>query len=369
MSRPNLGTSSCRYAVQVSTDTHAPDWDAFLAETPGGQHVQTSLWARVKAVLGWRATRVVVTHEQQIVGGLQLLTRRTPLLGTIGFVSKGPLVAVDDPAVVELAFRELDQITKSERIRYVMVQPPNSGLAWEHALSARGFRASCIEVAPRATVQIDLRPHTDQLLAAMRKSTRKCLRRSQPGLIAREGTGADLPVFYRLLSATSQRQGFRLFSENYFAEMWRILQPPGYARLFLVEYQGEPVAAQLVVPFGDTVIAKNSGWSGQHGNLAPNQLLDWTTIQWSKFHGYHYYDLEGIKLKVAQSLLETGTVDDEVRRSPAFYKLGFGGQLVILPPAYDRLRNPVLNRAYHFVYPRIADWPITRRLLHGYRTR
>src|SRR5262245_16348561 len=112
------------YQIRLSQATEDPDWDAFVAQTPGGDHVQTSLWAQVKAAANWRAARVVVAHGQTVVAGAQLLFRPLPLAGAIGYVPKGPLVAVDDPALRALIMDQLVHAARALHVRYLAVQPP-----------------------------------------------------------------------------------------------------------------------------------------------------------------------------------------------------------------------------------------------------
>jgi lipid II:glycine glycyltransferase (peptidoglycan interpeptide bridge formation enzyme) len=324
----------------------------------------------VKALLGWRAVRLVVSRADQIVAGAQLLIRPFSVFGTLGYVTKGPVFAVDDPLLPELVINYLHQVAKSYHLQYLIVQPPNNGQALAAALPDRGFRSSPIAVGPTATVRIDLQPDLDQILAGMRKQTRRDIRHGlRQEMIGREGTDDDLATFYRLLGATSERQNFLPFSQQYFSKLWQLYRPPGYARLFLAEYNGEVVSAQLVLAFGDTVIAKNSGWSGRYGNLGPNHVLDWTTLEWAKAQGYRYYDLEGIDPSVARMILNGGSLTDELKRQhgPAFYKLGFGGEVTLLPDAYDYVYNPLLRWGYAAIFPKVASWPVTKKVINRLR--
>jgi len=126
-----------------------------------------------------------------------------------------------------------------------------------------------------ATVLIDLTMDLDDILAQMRKKTRYCIRRGlRERITVREGTERDLHTFYRLGVATSRRHGFFPFPEAYFAEMRHVFASYGYIRLFLAEYEDEAVSAQVVLPFGDTVLAKHGGWSGHHGHRRPNEVLE-----------------------------------------------------------------------------------------------
>jgi peptidoglycan pentaglycine glycine transferase (the first glycine) len=77
----------------------------------------------------------------------------------------------------------------------------------------------------------------------MHRKVRQNIRRGlKRGITVRKGTEADLPEFYQLLQATSQRQGFVPYPEAYFQHMWRVLAPCSYLHLFLAEYDGEAVS-------------------------------------------------------------------------------------------------------------------------------
>ena len=179
----------------------------------------------------------------------------------------------------------------------------------------------------------------------------------------------NLATFHRLLVATSQRRGFTPFAKEYIGEMWRALSPPGYAKLFVAEYEGEAVAAQLVVPFGDTVIAKQFGWSGQHGQRQPNEALEWATIKWAKSRGYRYYDLEGIEPQAAEVLARGEKLPESMRQSPTFYKIGFGGEARLLPKTYCYLFNPLLRVAYKSGFHSVSQWLLKENTMNFLRTR
>jgi lipid II:glycine glycyltransferase (peptidoglycan interpeptide bridge formation enzyme) len=364
-------TSVTSYHVRLSDQVEDAEWDSFLAQTAGGHHVQTSLWAQVKAVFGWRPVRLVVSRAEQIVAGAQLLIRPMAGAGALGYVTKGPVVAVDDPLLTDLVIDNLYQVAQSYHLQYLLVQPPNNGQPVAEALPSRGFRPSPISLGLAATVRIDLRQDREQLFAGMRRQTRRDIRHGLgQGMIGREGTEHDLAAFYRLLVATSERQKFVPYPLQYFARIWQLYHPHGYVRLFLVEYNGEVVSAQLAVPFGDTVITKQCGWSGRYGNLGPNHVMEWTTMEWANAQGYRYYDLEGIDPSVAGLILNGGSLTEELKRQhgPAYYKLGFGGKVMLLPGTYDYVYNPMLRWCYVTVFPRIASWPITKTVISRLRT-
>jgi len=162
-------------AVAVSSEPLDVEWDAFVDAAPGGHHLQTSLWAQVKAKHGWRAKRFTVRRDGTIVVGCQLLVRRLPL-GSIAYCPRGPLSVDSDAALVDRLISELAAIARRERILYVKVQPPVGRTDIEPLLLACGFVRSDLPATPTATVRIDLARDPEEILAGMRAGTRANVR-------------------------------------------------------------------------------------------------------------------------------------------------------------------------------------------------
>ena len=333
-----------RFNVRVMDQADDPEWDAFVAGVPSGHHVQTSLWGQVKTTLGYRTKRIIVCENGQIVAGGQLLIKRFNLFLTIGYMPKAPVYLNGDPTLIEIIHDELKRVVKTDRINLLAVQPAHENTELTKLYLSRGFRPSWLELAPTATILLDLTPYTGQILGQMKRQTRQNIHRSErEGITVREGKQADLPTFYRLHITTSQRQKFKPYSEEYFTKMWGIFSPHGYIRMILAEYAGETVSALLLVPFGDTVIAKTLGWSGQYGERRPNDAVFWASIQWAKTHGYRYFDFEGIDRRGAEIMVSRQPLPEELQHSPDFMKLGFGGQVVLLPTSIEFITNPLFR--------------------------
>ena len=71
-----------------STQPIDDQWDDFLASTPLGHFYQTSMWAQVPILDGWEHLIVLITLNDGLVGGFQILTRSKSYLGKIGLVLK-----------------------------------------------------------------------------------------------------------------------------------------------------------------------------------------------------------------------------------------------------------------------------------------
>lgn len=349
--------------IRISRADEDPAWDEFLESLEHGHYTQTSLWSRVKGSRGLSVTRVVAERGGVIEGGAQILHRPLRGLGRAGYITMGPVLSVPDSGLDHALARAIEDAAHDERIRLVVVQPPVDGSYPVGTSSGRAGLPGIGDVAPRATIVVDVSRSPDELLASMRSSTRYNTRvGSRRGIVIREGGGGDIPTFHRLVSATAERQGFRAFPESYYAEMWRVLAPHDHIRLTFAESGGEPIAGQLAIVFGRTVVNKLSVWSGQEGASRPNEALQWDTITWAHAHGMQRYDLEGIRVEAARSLLAGEALPDCFQDTVTSYKLGFGGGVVIRPAPSVVISNPVLDVAIRRLYPRLQNHRWAKRM-------
>jgi lipid II:glycine glycyltransferase (peptidoglycan interpeptide bridge formation enzyme) len=356
------------YRVHLSERSEDVIWDRFLNECSDGHHTQTSLWAQIKILSGWRVIRIVVTLGDTIVAGAQLLIRPLPFLGQVGYVSKGPVFALHDPKLIALVLSELQRVARIYRIHYLAVQPASCDAELAQQLSIYKFQPSPLAVMPTATVCNDLSLKPDEILAQMSKSTRTNIRQGQrQGLIVREGNKEDIHAFYQLLTATGQRQNFSPEPESYYLALWDVLYPRGHLKLFFAEYNGEPISAALVILFGNTAVYKRGAWSGIHGNLHPNEGLHWGIIQWAQTHGYRYYDFEGIDREGAKAILRGEKLPDSLLNTTTRFKLKFGGQPILLPGVYSYLYNPVLRWSYNTIFRKMVSSPFVTEMINRVR--
>lgn len=341
------------------------EWDAFLASV-SAHYAQTSAWSSLKADAGWRASRVAVVEGSDIVAGAQLLFRPLPAaLGTVGYVPKGPVLAADNADHASAVMDALLDDAKRHRMRWLGVQPPTAGGAVELELADRLFHVNPGIGTPATTLRLDLGKSSDELLADMSKWTRRNIRRGESrGITTRLGGEDDIATFVRLRQEASRRKQFYTRSEDYYGEMWRIFRAAGQMELFLAEYEEEVVSGMLTITFGNTAYAHASAWSGKHGTHKPNEVLEWAAICWAQAAGYKYFDLEGI---VATETDTTATQTQPAESASAdpyvtAYKMGFGGQIVAVPQAYEHLPNPLLRWGYRQLYPRVERSAIVAKI-------
>ena len=354
--------------IEVNHAPLDPEWDLWLAAAPGGHHVQSSGWGQVKATAGWQTTRILLRRSGDLVGGCQLLTRHLPVLGQIGYVPRGPVLASRDSELVEAILAALRDHARQHRIALVKIQPPVNRDDLPALLEARGLTVSTLDTAPVASVVVDVGPdrNEDDIFRAMRATTRRRVRQARKeGVTVRSGGADDLPALQTIIEATARRQGFSPYPADYYRRMWDIFGASGHARLMIAEHKSVPLSGMLLIAFGNTVIYKIGGWAGDaespHG---ASELMHWTAIAWAHDAGYRHYDFEGIPINVAKAV-RSGNPANPQAHGVAFFKLGFGGDPVLYPGTYDLLSEGITGRALGYFLPRIARWQGIAQRLSG----
>ena len=323
----------------ISDDSIDRAWDGFVASAPGGTHLQSTCSAEVKRTVGWRPVRILAFEGNDLVGGCQILLRRLSRFGTVAYVPRAPLASdgrADVAQKVTIAFMELAQ---SRRFLYSKLQPPEHGDGVADLLAQHGWTISNLTVSPEATVRVDTSAPDDELMASLNTSVRRNVRIAlRQGVSVRMAGAEEIGVFGNLVEGTSSRQEFTPYSTDYYEQILRAFSA-GHAWLLLAEHEGSALAGSLLVGYGNTVTCKMSAWSGEKSKLYPSTLIHWEGLRWTRDKGYRFYDFDGISRESAQRLL--AGADPRTAGGVEQFKLGFGGDIVLLPSTYDRVDHPL----------------------------
>jgi lipid II:glycine glycyltransferase (peptidoglycan interpeptide bridge formation enzyme) len=343
------GNKNGSMAAWLSPQMDDPAWDEFLQNCPFGQYQQSSRWAKVKAVDGWEPIRIVFSLDRQVVGGFQMLVRRGRM-GKIGYISKGPALALEDYAWANFAIEALFSTVRQHGLQAVLLQPPDRSKLYERWLPARQpLLANHLTPVIESTLLVDLSEGMEAIRRRMRKRTRLEIRQAEErGIRIREGGERDIGTFFRLMAATCERQRTRPnpASERALLEVWRGFHGQGCARLMFSEFQGKPVAGLFSLGFGDTATCWKRGWSGDHRDLHPNQPLTLDAIEWAHRMEYKFFDFCSLRPDIAAAMLQGQPLSEDQRKSRDYVNLNYGNLPVILPESRVYFRNPLARAVY-----------------------
>ena len=353
------------YKVNVSSEPVDSEWDNFVLQCDGGHYAQTALWAQARTSRNWYSLRIVLKEADKIVAGAQILFRKFSFIGSVGYLFRGPVCDNSDTKLNKLLVDEILKVCKKKHIFYLVLKPACNGEPFAHQLPEVGFQNVTELYGDIASIAIDLTQDIDTIIAHMARTKRQKIHHTEHGneITIRQGTQKDIPDFYRVYTYSSQRIGYTPAPEIYYHKLWEIFEPRGYLKLFLFEYEGEPVTALMVIPFKDTVNAYKIGWSGAYKNLYPNDLVWWEAIRWAKSNGYHYFDFGGVCLETAKAFQQNKPIKDVKIDTSSKFKLDFGGQITCFPDTFDNINLPLLNWGFRTLFPLIKNSPIMKKMI------
>lgn len=366
------GSSSPRAATTIpsmpATTTYSEDqWDAFVLRHGGG-FLQSWGWSQFQEALGRTVFRfrldesegaaaedASATKERGTVAQFMLVVQPMRFGLRRCYLPHGPLVATDTGDALERLVTVLETLRQAavrEGAIFTTIEPawPRVGGPVDEAgMKSLGLR-QCKSIQPADSLVLDLNKSEEELLAAMHPKTRYNIRLAQRhGVAVREAAygnahqfGHDLELFWKLMTETTERDGFRPHPRAYYEKMLDVLSAKKHqgllrVRLVFAEYQGEAVATAVMAAYGDTVTYLHGASSARMRSIMAPHALHWQLITEAKRQGFKKYDFWGVAP-------ENATVHPWAGVSR--FKLGFGGQRVSYIGAWDLIGNEFWYRVY-----------------------
>ena len=356
-------------SLTVTPITSRDDWNALLRPLPHAHILQTWEWGEFKRrTTGWTPERLAFRQDEAVVAAAQVLTRRIGPLKVM-YVSRGPALDYTNETLVAEVLDHLQKLARQRGAIWLKIDPelpagtgvPGeddvvenlTGQAVINALRARGWRFSASQVQFRNTITLDLAPEPDDLLMALRQSTRRKVRTAEKKEVTiRDGGPADLQILYDLYRVTGERDGFLTRPLDYYRDAWGSFMDAGLAHPLIAEFEGQPIAHVILLHFADRCWYFYGASSNEERQRMPNYALQWAAIQWARAQGYPVYDFWGAP-----------DVFDESDRMWGVYefKRGFNGSVTRFIGAWDYAPFPALYWAYETLMPRLQA--LARQLL------
>lgn len=341
---------------------HSPaTWQQVLARLPYAHALQSWTWGEFKSRWGWEAkplTLSVAGNSWEAVSAALVLKRRVPRLPfSVLYVPKGPVLDYGDVERRRLVLAQLERLAHRERAIFIKIDPEvvrSWGLEHERVsplgravmrdLRERGWQPSAEQIQFPNTVELPLEPAEDQLLAAMKPKTRYNIRLAERrGVVVRPGTPDDFPAIVAMYQETAARDGFAIRPATYYLDGWGALYASGMAQPLVAEVEGSPVAAIIIVRFGERAVYMYGASRSVERERMPNYLLQWEAIRWAKSQGCLVYDFWG-----APEIFDESDRLWGVWR----FKSGFNGEVVRFIGAWDYPARPLWYRVYSQLIPR-----------------
>ncbi len=342
------------WEARIISPAERDRFNAFVARSPKGHILQSYEWGNVKGRTGWEPIRFVIEDDGEIIAAIAILKRVIPgFRYSILYAPRGPVLDIHDSRLFDYLLYRLQDVARQHKAILLKIDPdvPVQDAAFTDYLRRAGFRPAQKGVGfegvqPRFVFRLDITPDLDQLMANLHPKTRYNLRLAQKkGVTVRVGTRADLEPFYRILVETAERDRFLIRSFDYFAILWDELVENSLARLFMADYEGQPIAGALAFTIGDKAWYIYGASSNRHRNVMPNYLLQWEMITWAKSLGCTMYDFRGVPGHLAA---------DNPLYGLYRFKKGFNGTYTEFVGEYDLVYSPFFYWLWNTAEPLYA---------------
>ncbi len=298
-------------------------WDKFVMEhaPPSGAFLQSWEWGEFQKSAGREVRKY--QDENNLA---QIISHPLPL-GLKGWnLFRGPIgIKNQELGIMKTIISDL----KKTKSIFLHIEPNNELKAISYKLKAKPRQ-------PQHTLIVDLRKHEELLLSEMHEKTRYNIRLAERHrLIIKES--APINDFLKLMKETSSRDKFSAHPNAYYCQMAEHL---ANLKLFAAYKDNEPLAAALVIFFGNTATYLHGASSNEKRNLMAPHLLHWEIMKKAKSLGCTAYDFWGIAPEHEPNHAWTGITR---------FKKGFSGEIVVMPQALELPLRPISYNIYKIV--------------------
>jgi len=210
-----------------------------------------------------------------------IIEHQLPIVGKYFYIPRGPLG--------ESKIKDVAGLAKKENAGWVRIDTLIKG--GEHKIVKAPH-----DMQPKELFIIDIAKSEDELLAEMKPKTRYNIKVAEKKnvkiVISSEKEYVD--KFCELVEITAKRQGITPHPKSYYQKMLETI-PGESIKLYCAEIEGEIIAANLVIFFGNTATYLHGASDDKFRNVMAPYLLQWKQIQDAKKFGATRYDFGGVK--------------------------------------------------------------------------
>ena len=275
----------------------------FLQNNPKTNFMQSPEWARVKTE--WKNEFITVEDENgNIKGTMSILLRKVPFINRhIMYAPRGFVCDVHDKETLKELTIKAQEIAKKYKAFIFRLDPDvlQSDEEFKKIITELGYKTKKNiknigqVLQPKYVFRLNVKDKTEEeLLQSFESKTRYNIRLAgRKGVTVRQGTREDLKVFYDIMKTTGSRDDFFIRPLSYFQKIYDEMGEK-HARIYIAEFEGEPIAATMPIYYGNKVWYLYGGSSNKHRNLMPNYLIQWEMIKWAIEEKCDWYDFRGV---------------------------------------------------------------------------
>lgn len=276
------------------------------------------------------------------------IVHKLSLVGEYLYIPRGP---VGETSNIKHQISKIIEEVDKRKVKWIRIEPETEEVLQNIRKTVdKKIVKAPHDMQPKEVFIADLLPNDEELLNNMKPKTRYNVRlaekRGVKVFTTREKKYQQ--AFLDLIQQTADRKEITPHPRAYYEKMIQTL-PEEMCKLFVAEYEGEVIVANLVIIFGTTTTYLHGGSSDKHRDVMAPYLLQWEQMKFAKSQGCMLYDFGGIRPLI---IYQTSSITDSWSGITRF-KMGFSPNTAptIFPGAYDI----ILNQRSYFLYRRWHD--------------
>lgn len=341
--------------MKIIDTNNRKDWDEFVTSHPEANFLQSWDFYEFHRARGNEVVRRIAVEETAAKTTSKTKQsskksspkNRTKIVGAYAGVVEhakrgrhlaiagGPILDWSDRRLVKAIFQDMQVQGKKLDCVFVRVRPQleksEQSLKLMRELSAK---PAPMYLSVEYAGVLDLTKSEDEILKGMRQRLRRALRKAEKnGITVETSTDpADIQNFYEIQLQTAKRHDFVSFSEDFLEKQFAAFAPNGEAVLYIAKYQGEVLAENFMIFYGNEA-SYHYGVSSELGTkLSGAPLLHLQAMRDARERGIGRYNLWGI------------VGEDETWHrfyGVSQFKRGFGVDELKYVPAHDLVLKPL----------------------------
>lgn len=327
-------SESKKTPFQIEDVQDRAEWDKFITSHPEANFLQSWDFYEFHRSRGNVIVRRVARDQNGTIIGAYAGVIERARRGRHLAIAGGPILDWQNRELVKMLFADIKAQGIKHDCVFVRVRPQLERSPESLALMRElGLKPAPMYLSVEYAGVLDLTKSEEEILKGMRQRLRRALRKAEKnGIEIEKSTNPDdIHEFYRIQLQTAGRHDFVAFSEDFFLKQFTAFAKNGEAVLYTARYQGEILAQNFMIFYGDEA-SYHYGVSSELGTkYSGAPLLHLEAMRDARARGIKRYNLWGI----------VGEDETEHRfYGVSCFKRGFGVDELKYTPAHDLILKP-----------------------------
>lgn len=284
------------------------------SNSPDGGFLQSENWRKFQESWERKTFEIEIKENNEYIAYANIITHELQVVGEYFYIPRGPIITQsakrkeqNHSAKLKTFFTSLFSSAKENNIGWIRIEPNNAdklALIKESLPNNIKIKKSAVDMQPREILVLDIAKSEEELLGKMKQKTRYNIKLAEKRGVQTHSveriTQKYVEEFLRLVKITSERDKIKSHPEGYYCKMFETI-PSEVLKLYVAEYEGKIITANLVLFFGKTATYMHGASDNAHREAMAPYLLQWQAILDAKKAGCEKYDFGGIKTELTNN--------------------------------------------------------------------